>query len=241
MSAICRAPAQWQDSDNLQIFDHFWSEALASLSYATTLTDSGSVTVGDAHGGIIALVPSDGTVGDNDEAGLYTINEVFKIQAGKPMRCGALLQFSEANTDDANVFFGFASAFGANLLVDDGAGPRTSGNVVGIYKVDGGTVWRCVTRYGSTTSVTDSVSTTTAGGSSYQLLEVNIIDQGSVGSVQVTFTVNGETLRDSNGNPIVHQFPVASATEMQFGAYVKNGGANLETLNIDKWYATTVS
>ena len=241
MANICRQPTEWLESDNMYIFDHFAGEPLANLLYGTTTTDSGTVAVGSTQGGVVTLTPSDGTVADNDEAGLFTLNEVFKIAAGKPLCCRALIQFSEANTDDANVFVGFASSFGANLLVDDGAGPRTSGNVIGIYKVDGGTVWRCVTRSGSGSNVTDSVSITTAGGSAYQDLQVVISDSGLSTVAQVSFLVNGKELYDSNGNKIIHQFPIASASAMSFGAYIKNGSANLETLNIDKWYAAQVA
>ena len=35
-----------------------------AADWVTTLTDSGTASVGDAVGGVIALVPSDGTVAD---------------------------------------------------------------------------------------------------------------------------------------------------------------------------------
>ncbi len=234
-------PTAWKESaGNVSIFDDFVSEALASLTYTTTATDSGTATVGDEVGGVITLAPSDGTVADNDEIYLTTINEVFLCGAGCDIEAAARIKFSEANTDDANVFFGFASAAAAaNFLVDDGGGPRTSGNVIGIYKIDGGTVWRCVTRWGSTTSVTDSVSTATAGGTAWQRLGVSIKDGGSVGSQTVVFTLDGQALKDSTtGADIIHSFPTASATEMQLVLAAKNGGANNEAIKMDKWFAS---
>lgn len=233
---LVRENQQWLDSDCMFVFDHFTNKN--TTLYSTLATDSGTVAVGDTAGGVILFTPSDGTVADNDECGLYTTAELFLASANRPITGKCRIKYAEANTNAANVFFGFASAFGANLLVDDGAGPRTSGNVIGIYKVDGGTVWRCVTRYGSTTSVTDTVSDKTAGGTAWQTLEIVMTDQGS--NIQVTFLVDGQNLKDSSGNLIIHQFPVASATEMNFGAYVKNGSTTLETVSIDKWYAGTL-
>lgn len=240
MAGVALMPQGWKDAagNQMQVFDHFTSEALASLLYTTTATDSGTATVGDAVGGVITLAPSDGTVADNDEIYLFTINELFLCGAGNTIEAAGLVKFVEANTDDANVFFGFASAPAANLIVDDGAGMRTSGNIIGLYKVDGGTVWKCITRWGSTTSVSDSTSTTTAGGSAYQMLKVSIADGGSAGTSTVTFYVNGDPLRDSNNNPIVHYFVNSSATEMAFGIGAKNGGSNNEAILVDKWYAS---
>lgn len=237
MANIARMPTAWLESvGNMSIFDDFHSEALANLTYATSTTDGGGATVGDEVGGVITV--TSGTDADNEESWLATINEVFACGAGKALEAAAKIQYAEAATDAANVFFGFASAVGANLLVDDGAGPRTTGNIIGIYKVDGGTVWRCVTRWGSTTSVLDSVSTTTAGGASYQDLRVSVADGGSVGTSLVTFYVDGEQLKDANNNPIIHHFPNASATEMQLALYVKQGTTAGQTVKIDKWFAS---
>ena len=47
----------------------------------------------------------------------------------------------------------------ANLIVDDGAGLRASGTVIALYKVDGETVWRFVTRNGTDATVTQSTTT----------------------------------------------------------------------------------
>jgi hypothetical protein len=239
MPNIARMPTPWLESvGNVSLFDDFISEPLANLLYVTSTTDGGTATVGDTVGGVLTLLSSAASDTDNDENWLATINEVFLCGAGRALETKALIQYTEAATNAANVFFGFASAVGANLLVDDGGGPRTSGNIIGIYKVDGGTVWRCVTRWGSTTSVTDTVSTTTAGGSAYQTLEVSIADGGSVGTSLVTFRVDGQELKDSTGATIVHSFPNASATEMQLGLYVKQGTAAAQSVLIDKWFAS---
>lgn len=212
------------------VFDDFtWY--VTAHNFTTVATDSGTVSVGDAAKGIVALVASDGTVGDNDETYIKSTNEVFLIANNKPILAEAKLQFTEANTDDANVFFGVMDAIAANTLVDNGAGLKTTFSGAAIYKVDGGTVWKCVSSI--STSQTISTSTTTAGGSSYQTLRIEIQPINST-TAEVTFYVDGQQLIDSTTlRPIKHTITYTGATEMQVGAGVKNGDTNLETLNID--------
>ena len=70
-----------------------------------------------------------------------------------------------------------------------------------------------------------------------QLLEIIVEDHDSL-QCKILFKVNGSYLRDSNNNKIIHYVLYASATEMQVGAGVKNGSANLETLNVDWIYCS---
>lgn len=216
--------------DVIIIQDDFLYDQIDTSGFVDTVSDAGTVTMGDAVGGIAVLYPSDSAVGDNDEAYFASPNEVFKLAAGKPLYAKARIQFTEINTDDANIFFGFGSAFAANFIVDNGAGMRTSGDVVGLYKIDGGTKWICISQVNGTAVTTTSA--TTAGGSSYQKLEVEVSDHDSSGGY-ATFKVDNEYLKDTNGAIIRHAVPYASSTEMQVGFGVKNGGTNAETLNVD--------
>ena len=219
----------WIPTQNVIADDFHWF--VTAHLWTSVLTDSGTATVGDAVNGILALACSDGTVGDNDEAYVKSTAELFKFAAGKTLYGECKLQFTEANTDDANVFFGFADAIGANTLVDNGAGMKTSFSGAAIYKVDGGTVWKCITS--NSTSQTVSTSLTTAGGSSYQRLRIEARDVDGV-NMEVTFFVDDKPLLDATSRkPIKHNVALASATEMQVGAGAKNGDTNLETLNID--------
>lgn len=217
---------------DFSVFDDFhW--LVTAHTWTTLVADTTpTVTVGDARGGICALF-TDTT--DNNEVAIRTTAEIFKPTADRPMYGVASIQYSENDTNKANVFVGFASAIGANLLVDNGAGVRTSGSVFCIYKVDGGTVWRCHTRNGS--DYTDSISSTTAGGSAYQQLEI-IVEEFSSTHCVVTFKVDGAYLRDATTNAVIeHRVAYASNTEMHFGVYAKSGGgAGGETVNVD-WAA----
>ncbi len=200
--------------------------------WTTTATDSGTaaITAGGV-GGILNLAPSDGTVADNDEIYVFNTNSVFKPASGQPLVFDAFIQFTEANTDDANVAVGLASSVAANLIVDDGAGLRASGAVIAIYKVDGETVWRFVTRNG--TAVTTSVSDKTAGGSAYQHLQIEVSDS-NLTYATVAPIVDGQYLRDSTtGQVIRHQLLLTGIAAMSAFVGAKNGGSNNESVNVD--------
>lgn len=198
--------------------------------WATTVSDTGTVAATDAANGVVLLTPSDGTVGDNDEAYLATANELFKVAAGRTIEGEALLKFTEANTDDANVAFMFQNAIAADSILDDGAGLKVSGDTFGIYKVDGGTVWKCVSCVNGTATVSTSGKT---AGAAYQRLGIKIADVDGT-NCEVTFFCDGVPLLDSTTKKAIkHTVAIASATEMDFGVGIKNGSANLETLYVD--------
>lgn len=234
MANVARFPTALAEADNMTFFDHWRFFTTVHNGWTSLVADVGTTAaVGDAANGILAL----GTAAtDNNEAMVRTTQELFLVAAGKPLWGCSYIQYTEANTDDANVFVGFASAAGADLLVDNGAGPRTTGNLMGIYKVDGETLWRCVQRNG--TDVTITQSNTTAGGSAYQLLEIEVAELSTTQLVVTYYVSSGPNarvrLKDVDGKDIEHRTNITSATEMNFVAgYVKAGGANAETLNID--------
>ena len=213
--------------DSFGLYDDFF-HFVSGDDFTDTSADAGAAwTAGDAVGGRVSGVT--GAV-DNNEAYLHTTQELFLVADNKALRFAVRLQFTEANTDDANVMFGFMSALAANSLVDDGAGVRTSGSLAVIYKIDGGTVWRCANR--DNDGAEDTVSTTTAGGTSFQTLRIEILDNGTLPAT-VVYYVDDVALVDANGIVIKHQFTLTSSTEMNLGLYVKAGGANSEVVLCD--------
>lgn len=196
----------------------------------TTLTaDGGTLAIdADGVGGVVQLVTG---ATDNDELCLATTNELFLFAADRTIYAEVRIQYTEASTDDANVMFGFMDAMGANALQDNGAGPAASFDGAIIYKVDGGTVWRCRTSNGTTN--TDTISITTAGGASYVRLGMQAADLDGT-NLEVTYFLDGNPLLDNTfRRPIKHTALLASMTEMDFGVYAKAGGSNAETINVD--------
>lgn len=203
---------------------------LSPHRWTSLAADAGSsVAVGASATNGTVVLTSGAT--DNNECASATTNSPFKFADDKPLYFETRLQFTEANVNAANVLAGFASALNsADMLQDNGAGPKASFSGCAIYKVDGETVWRCVSSKGGTQTI--SVSTKVAGGAAYQTLRIEAqpID-GS--SLEVAFFVDGAQLVDSNARPIKHTVAYSSAAAMQAGVYAKAGSANSEIINVD--------
>ena len=192
--------------DNVEVDNDFINFTTATDGWTSLVVDVGSTaTVGDAINGVLAL-GTDATA--NDEVDVRTTAELFRFGTNRGIYGRVKLQYSEANTDDAQVFIGFMSALAADSITDAGA-IRASGSIAGIYKVLNGTVWRCHTANNGT--VTDTISTKTAGGATAQTLEIELNDWDGV-SMQATFKVDGEYLKDSNNLVIRHTVLIASST-----------------------------
>jgi hypothetical protein len=231
MAAITRFPLALKQIDQFGVFTDFTDDQsdISWVDFIADLASGSGLTVGDEVGGVMTMAITDAT--DNDEMSLYSPNEIFRIAANKPIYATSLVQYTEAATNAAN-FAGLllANAPVANTLIDDGGGLRTTGSVFGIFKIDGETVWRC--RSGNNGANTTTISTTTAGGSAYQKLEIEIADYTAT-HCQVTFYCDDKPLIDATGKPIVHTVAYASATEMAVGFVGKNGSTSPETFKCD--------
>lgn len=237
MAHLNRFTAALAELDTMQVFSHFTADQV-DTEFVDTITDSGTVLMGDDVGGIVTLTPSDGTVADNDEAYLATANELFKFGTARTIYGRAKVKYTEVTSDKVNVAFGFQNAVGANSIVDDGGGLKVSGSTLGIYKIDGGSN---LLRVASSCNGTSTVTTTnkTVAAATWYVFEIECKDWDGV-TMQVTFRVDGELLKDSNGQVIRHFVAVASATEMQMFLGVKLGAAtNNDTLLCDYWYGAT--
>ena len=206
------------------ISPHLWTALAADASSAVAID-------ADGVGGVVTISTA---ATDNNEAALFTTNELFLFAAGKPLIGEARIKFSDVNTDDGNVAFGFADAAGANLLGDDGAGDAINSSGALIFKVKNETTWRAAVEINGT--VKETASTTTAGGSAYQTLRIVALPVDGT-NLEVTYFCDGEPLRDSNGKAIKHTIAYASATEMDFGVYAKTGHATDLVVSVDYVFA----
>lgn len=209
-----------------------WDEFDDTEAWTATDGDAATTIALDADGENGRLSIACNTT-DNEEGYIERTNENFFWVADKPMFCAASIQFTEVNVDDANVAFGFIDAPGANTIVDDGAGIKTSFSGAVIYKVDGGTVWKFVTSKGAVQTI--STSDTTAGGAAFQELKIDCRFLDATFLECAPF-VDGVQLQDANGVLIKHVLDYTSATQQSVFAGLKTGAAQLETLLID-WIA----
>jgi hypothetical protein len=232
---INRFTSRLWDWDTVSIEDDF-TQTLDTNKWTAQTTDTGTAAVGSEDNGLLTLTPSDASVADNDEVYVASAKALFTFGTNRALYARGRAKFVETASGIYNAFFGFmSSALSAqNLIVDDGGGLRATGSICAIHKIDGETVWRATTRNGSTS--TTSTSTKTAGAA-YQLLEVMLNDWDGV-SMQATFKVDGDFLKDSNGLVIRHTVLIASATIMSLAFGAKLGAiTNNDTFIFDKVYA----
>ena len=137
-------------------------------------------------------------------------------------------------TNAANVFFGLADAIGADMMVDDGLGPKTTASGAGIYANDGSLLWAAWSS--KSTTQTSTRSTATAASSTFKRLKVVGTTPDSA-NYELTFFEDNYPLFDSNGVQIKHTLAHSSATEMDFGIYAKAGGTGQLTVTVDYLYA----
>jgi hypothetical protein len=155
--------------DQVELFDDFlWY--LSPHLWTSLVTDTNSAVAIDADGvgGQITVFTGDGT--DNNEAALATTNELFLFAAGKPFVVECRLKFSQINTNAANVFFGLADAIAADLMVDNGAGPKTTASGAGIFAKDGSLLWSAWSS--KSTTQTTTLSSATAASSAFKRLRI---------------------------------------------------------------------
>lgn len=223
------------DLDTFYVFNDF-DEDQSDVRAVDTVPDTGTVLINDAANGIATLTPSDGTVADNDEVYLATPNELYQFADGRPIHGLFRFAVTEVATPDLNFCVGFQNAVGAGSLVDNGAGPKVSGDTLAVGKVDGETAWRVWTASSGATVTTLSNLTVATGATVFHKVEIICGDSDGV-SMQVSFTVNGEYLKDTNGNIIRHTVAISGSELMQMFAGVKLGAAtNNDTMLLDYWY-----
>lgn len=233
---LAQHPEERFSRDEFSLFDDF--NYYADTDLWTKLASDTNATVAHEGPGRSRLKLFTGDAIKNNECCTATTNELFIYVANKAFVGEGMIQYAESNTDDANVAFGFADAIGANWITDAGAA-ITANDAAMIYKTDGSTVWKFHTEMNGT--ATDSTSTTTAGGSTAQTLRIEAKPVSST-VFEVRPFCDGVQLKDSNGVPIMHRVTVASATDMDFGVYIKSGSgtSGQETLYVDYLYAAQV-
>lgn len=211
-------------------FDDFQGFLTASSTdkYTVVTAVDGSVLQKDAVPGGVAILSAAASAAGNEDTYLVREAETFLPAAGKPLIFEALVQATEDDTNQNNLFVGLTDAAAANLLVNDGAGPKTSGTTLAFFKKDGGLNWW----------VHVSLSTTQ---SSVELTALNSLDKTAhVGSgaakqrLRIEFKPKNATQADVSfyiDGVHVYKFSdwvFTSATDIQAVAGVKDGDAGDE-------------
>lgn len=196
--------------------------------WTTTTGGSGSASAAGKNG-LLTLACVDSTT--NREVYVATTASLFLIEANKPLICEMYARFDEANTNKANIAFGFMSSVGAASIADTTGEPKSSYSGAVIYKVPGGTTWKTQSSIGTTQTTT--ATSKTAGGA-YQVLRIEIMPVSST-IAEISYFVNGLQLMDTASipRPIKDSVTYTGVLAMQLFACCKNGSTSAESLLVD--------
>ena len=228
---ILQSPWNYINKDEFVLKDEF-THFIDGDDWTILDTDSGSSVTHEGAGRSRMKITAETT--DNNEAALVTTNELFKFITLVPIHATGLIQFVETDTTnyDSAVAFGFADALGANQIADTAGALAINDSGAMIYKLKATSVWRFGTNIAGGTIV-NSTSTTTAGGSSAQLLEIDIIPISATVFQARPFVDGVQLLDATSGDPIQHNITLGTSTDMDFGIYLKTGAAQAENVYAD--------
>lgn len=202
-----------------EVFD---ADIDATNQWAKTAPNSGTAVVSDGVGNGLTLTPSTLTT-DNDEIYVDRKYETFKPAASRPFFGETRLAYTQGATNAGNICFGFADAVGANLLVDDGAGPKTSGSFILFFSKDGGLNWWVGVSISTTQTLKELTAAQsldkqahTAGSSSDQTLRIEVMPKAN-SKADVAFLINGVVVYK------IMDWDFTSVTDMQAVIGAKNG------------------
>lgn len=190
----------------------------------------GTVAALDVRGGGVSCA----TAGvDNDPAGLRCDGEIYLPAEDKPCTLRQRVQFSEANTDDANVFVGMSDQALTAILQNNGAGPAVSYDGFGFFKVDGGSAnWSIEASNAGTQTTVELTAANSLDGeahvaasSAYQELRIDVIPKTSA-SADVIFYIDGVAVYK------LTDYTITGLEEMAPMVCIKAGDTNAETLNV---------
>ena len=187
--------------------------ALAAVNGAGTLGGQATLTTGTTTGNLSARALT---------------NPVFVPVQDVPMYFRTRFKFTEANTNQANVYAGFSSAFPADTLQSANSGPLANFSGFGFYKAGGSTTWSIIVSNGTTqqtlllTSANlmgqgDPRITQTSGLGAWTLLEV-IVENITATACDVLFKINGVLVHKYIGVVWTSMAAMSAGVEMKAGS-----------------------
>jgi hypothetical protein len=226
---------------NFRVFDDFGEGYTTGQRWTTINSGAGTNTLSSSlEDGVLVMANGSNT---NDAQGIYLTTPSFLWASNTNHVAEALIQFSEASTNNANIFVGFSSVNTASLLVNASGGMNTSFTGAGIWKQGGSLNWRTISSQSTTQTINNTTNYATAGQSGYQRLriEVNIVN----GVAEIVYRIDQAGTNPPGGGttpvlttaslqrPIKDYITLSSPAAMYLVALVKNGTTSSETLNID--------
>lgn len=211
----------------VQIVEDFLAGVTGAWAAVAT---SGTVAALAERGGGVSITTQ---AADNAIGSLTLSAKIAVLAAQKPISFAALLTFTEAATNAANVWVGLTSEAVSTAMGADGAGPPANYSGVGFFKIDGGLNWNTEYSVGTTQNTQELTAIAAinkvvqvAGSASPQLLEIDIVPKTST-TCDVSFKINGVCVMrylDQVYTSIAAMAPVV---------IVKAGSSTAEVIKVD--------
>lgn len=218
--------------------DHFlgFLTATSTAKYTVVTAVDGTVLQNDSYPGGVAIKSAAASASGDEDCYLVREAETFKLAADKPLLFKAIVQATEDDTNQNNLIVGLTDGAAANLLVSAGAGPKTTGNTLCFYKVDGGLNWYAYGRDDADADVFNIELTAAnsldkvvhvGSGSAKQRLEIEFLPKSST-QADVVFSIDGVPVYKRTD-----WLYSGSATDLQCVVGCKDGDAGDEvTINL---------
>lgn len=200
------------------------------------LSDNASAAIGvaDASGGVLSIATGATSAADNDGCYLATKGEVIKMDHAFVLK--SKFRYSEAGANVANaVAIGcMNNAAVGTILGANGAGPAANFYGAMIYKVDGGTTWKCISSVGTTQQIDDTGVTAASSETADFEIQFEVLPGGAYG--RFVFLIDGQVCTKATSNvnePITHEVPLGGVTEMNVLCGGQTGSAAQEVFYLD--------
>lgn len=256
MSVLLRDFPEFLFNDTFKIADDF-DHYVTADTWTTTASDSGTVAVQNAVGGILKINPSSNGSNSqviNDETYVESTAELFKLATNKPIFFAAKVRPVADTISNLAAYVGLMDAVAADALVDTTGVPKTSTDQLGFYKANAAANWTCVAEANSTE---DARLTLTSGQGSGKAVGNNAWDILVIKTEPITSTLTdvhfqfanmqtdgsysleevGLVTPDDTRQFVAQQITHTSAAEMAICLGVKAGATNdSEYLDVDWVY-----
>jgi len=210
----------------------FYDDFFQQNATKGTADDQWTIVEDDGAGGTDAMQDAAGGIykhfcdgDDNDEAYLLSTNECWKIAAGKSLWFECRAAFTEGNTNDMNWALGLSDQAGANMIVDNGAGPAASYDGCAFWNLENALTVSFETSNAATQSTATSCGSHVSGTFANYGFWVRTESASDTVAV-VTPYVNGTAYTARN-------ITLAGLEEMHFFIGVKSDGNAEEAFSID--------
>lgn len=212
------------DIANVFTYEHeFIKKIDATNDFVSAGDTSGTAATGDANGGTVVITTD---VTNNDQWHISSVNEFFKITAGKIAVFEARLSSTQGETNKSAFFLGFSDDVSADQNADTTGAVRGTFDGFGVYKISGDLNIRVVTSNGATQTAEDSgADLVSATMFAYKA----VITPVSATTFQIQHYIDGALVKTHTGL-------YSGMDEMHFLASTKiagGGGASVAVLTVD--------